>query len=171
MEQCYHFPSPVTALPSLFLFPTIHLTSAAKKFSSQTRFYSKNRRNNLTTKEQDEEEEPKRTTKIEESNIVVEVGLEDAGWSSSEILVDGKLFPDLLGLQPDLWEEQHEAPKLARFDFVLTKCEDVVPEFGETWWGREGEEERIRVRGMVGKRESDGRAVIGGWEMAALLSL
>lgn len=29
--------------------------------------------------------------------------------------------------------EQHAAPRLARLDFVLTKCEDVVPEFGETW--------------------------------------
>ncbi|MBA0583481.1 hypothetical protein Gorai_014335, partial [Gossypium raimondii] len=52
----YHFPSPITALPSLSLLPTIHLTSAIKKFSFQTGcFDSKNRRSNLTTKEQDEE--------------------------------------------------------------------------------------------------------------------
>ncbi|KAG8484166.1 hypothetical protein CXB51_022909 [Gossypium anomalum] len=144
------------------LFPisprTFHLTSAAKKFSSRTgRFDSKNRRSNLTTKEQDEEQELKRTGEIEESNIAVGVGLEDVGGSSSEISADGKPFPDLPGLQPDLWEgpkwdvlgflvqylwafgivfaegEQNAAPRLARLDFVLTKCEDVVPEFGETW--------------------------------------
>ncbi|MBA0616000.1 hypothetical protein Godav_016093 [Gossypium davidsonii] len=144
------------------LFPisprTFHLTSAAKKFSSRTgRFDSKNRRSNLTTKEQDEEQELKRTAEIEESNIAVGVGLEDVGGSSSEISADGKPFPDLPGLQPDLWEgpkwdvlgflvqylwafgivfaegEQHAAPRLAGLDFVLTKCEDVVPEFGETW--------------------------------------
>ncbi|KAB2066852.1 hypothetical protein ERO13_A09G177500v2 [Gossypium hirsutum] len=91
------------------LFPisprTFHLTSAAKKFSSRTgRFDSKNRRSNLTTKEQDEEQELKRTGEIEESNIAVGVGLEDVGGSSSEISADGKPFPDLPGLQPDLWE-------------------------------------------------------------------
>ncbi|MBA0825997.1 hypothetical protein Goarm_010894, partial [Gossypium armourianum] len=101
----YHFPSPITALPSLSLFPTIHLTSAVKKFSSQTGcFDSKNRRSNLITKEQDEEQEPERMAKIEESNIVVGVELEDVVGSLSEILVDGKLFPDLLGFQPNLWE-------------------------------------------------------------------
>ncbi|KAK8280798.1 hypothetical protein V6Z12_D09G198600 [Gossypium hirsutum] len=91
------------------LFPisprTFHLTSAAKKFSSRTgRFDSKNRRSNLTTKEQDEEQELKRTAEIEESNIAIGVGLEDVGGSSSEISADGKPFPDLPGLQPDLWE-------------------------------------------------------------------
>ncbi|KAH1089883.1 hypothetical protein J1N35_017140 [Gossypium stocksii] len=91
------------------LFPisprTFHLTAAAKKFSSRTgRFDSKNRRSNLTTKEQDEEQELKRTAEIEESNIAVGVGLEDVGGSSSEISADGKPFPDLPGLQPDLWE-------------------------------------------------------------------
>ncbi|TYH54973.1 hypothetical protein ES332_D09G206400v1 [Gossypium tomentosum] len=91
------------------LFPisprTFHLTSAAKKFSSRTgRFDSKNRRSNLTTKEQDEEQDLKRTAEIEESNIAIGVGLEDVGGSSSEISADGKPFPDLPGLQPDLWE-------------------------------------------------------------------
>ncbi|MBA0772528.1 hypothetical protein Gotri_007885 [Gossypium trilobum] len=43
--------------------------------------------------------------KIEESNIVVGVGLEDVGGSLFEIFIDGKLFPDLSGLQPDLWED------------------------------------------------------------------
>ncbi|MBA0825998.1 hypothetical protein Goarm_010894, partial [Gossypium armourianum] len=76
-----------------------------KKFSSQTGcFDSKNRRSNLITKEQDEEQEPERMAKIEESNIVVGVELEDVVGSLSEILVDGKLFPDLLGFQPNLWE-------------------------------------------------------------------
>ncbi|XP_052481214.1 uncharacterized protein LOC128035499 [Gossypium raimondii] len=74
---------------------------------SQCRYWtvSKNHRSNLTTKEKDEEQEPERTAKIEESNIVVGVGLEDVGESSFEIFIDGKLFPDLSGLQPDLWED------------------------------------------------------------------
>ncbi|XP_012486448.1 uncharacterized protein LOC105800087 [Gossypium raimondii] len=102
------------------LFPisprTFHLTSAAKKFSSRTgRFDSKNRRSNLTTKEQDEEQELKRTAEIEESNIAVGVGLEDVGGSSSEISADGKPFPDLPGLQPDLWE----GPKWDVFGFLV----------------------------------------------------
>ncbi|MBA0736435.1 hypothetical protein Gogos_009991, partial [Gossypium gossypioides] len=50
------------------------------------------------------QKDPERTAKIEESNIAVGVGLEDVGGSSSEILVDGKLFSDLPGLQPNLWE-------------------------------------------------------------------
>ncbi|MBA0834318.1 hypothetical protein Goarm_006684 [Gossypium armourianum] len=137
-----------------------------KKFFSQTGcFDNKNRRSNFTIKEKDEEQEPERTAKIEESNIVVGVGLEDVGGSSFEIFVDGKLFPNLSGIQPDLWEdpkwdvldfliqyllafgivfakgEQHAAPRLARLDFMLTKSEYVVPEFGETWWGRGGERE------------------------------
>ncbi|KAK5787387.1 hypothetical protein PVK06_042041 [Gossypium arboreum] len=67
-------------------------------------FDSKNRKSSLTIKEQDEEQELERTAKIEESNIAVGIGLEDIGGSSSEILVDGKLFPDLPGVQPDLWK-------------------------------------------------------------------
>ncbi|PPS14196.1 hypothetical protein GOBAR_AA06361 [Gossypium barbadense] len=42
--------------------------------------------------------------KIEESNIAVGIRLEDVGESSSEILVDGKSFPNLPGIQPDLWK-------------------------------------------------------------------
>ncbi|MBA0688822.1 hypothetical protein Goari_006588, partial [Gossypium aridum] len=100
------FSIPITTFLSLSLFPTIHLTSAAKKFSSQTRcFDNKNRRSNFTTKEKDEEQEPERTAKIDESNIIVGVGLEDVGGSSFEIFVDGKLFPDLSSLQLDLWED------------------------------------------------------------------
>ncbi|MBA0805256.1 hypothetical protein Gohar_004785, partial [Gossypium harknessii] len=74
------FSIPITALLSLPLFPTIHLTFAAKKFFSQTGCLdSKSRRSNFNTKEKDEEQEPERTAKIEESNIVVGVGLEDVG--------------------------------------------------------------------------------------------
>ncbi|XP_007036508.2 PREDICTED: uncharacterized protein LOC18604111 [Theobroma cacao] len=93
------------------LFPTspriLHLTTfAAKKFSPRTgRFDSKNRRSALTTKEQDEEQEQKqRTAEIEEQNVVVGVGFDNVGGSSSEVSADGKPFPELPGLQPDLWE-------------------------------------------------------------------
>ncbi|KAH1107653.1 hypothetical protein J1N35_011421 [Gossypium stocksii] len=81
---------------------TLHLTSAAKKFSSRTeRFDSKNRRGSLTTKEQDEE---KRTPEIEDENVVVGIGLDNVGESSSEVSADGKPFPEVPGLQLDLWE-------------------------------------------------------------------
>ncbi|XP_022735297.1 uncharacterized protein LOC111288603 [Durio zibethinus] len=91
------------------LFPisprTLHLTSAAKKFSSRTgRLDSKNRRSTLTTKEQYEEQKQQRTAEIEEENNVVGVGLDNLGGSSSEVSADGKPFPELPGLQPDLWE-------------------------------------------------------------------
>ncbi|KAA3470484.1 L-shaped tail fiber [Gossypium australe] len=72
------------------LFPvsprTLHLTSAAK---------------NLTTKEQDEE---KRTPEIKDENVVVGIGLDNVGVSSSKVSADGKPFPELPGLQLDLWE-------------------------------------------------------------------
>ncbi|XWS50717.1 hypothetical protein CRYUN_Cryun12cG0110800 [Craigia yunnanensis] len=91
------------------LFPisprTLHLTFAAKKFSSRTgRFDSKNRRTTLTTKEQEEEQEQQRTAEIEEESVVVGVGLDNFGGSSSEVSADGKPFPELPGLQPGLWE-------------------------------------------------------------------
>ncbi|XVF53926.1 hypothetical protein PTKIN_Ptkin05aG0139400 [Pterospermum kingtungense] len=89
------------------LFPisarTLHITSAAKKFSARTgRFDSKNRRSTLTTKEQDEEQQG--TSEIEEESAVVGVGLDNVGGSSTEVSADGKPFPELPGLEPDLWE-------------------------------------------------------------------
>ncbi|XVF09620.1 hypothetical protein REPUB_Repub07fG0109600 [Reevesia pubescens] len=91
------------------LFPisprTLHITSAAKKFSPRTgRFDSKNRRSTLTTKEQDVEEDQERTAEIDEENVLVGVGLDNVGGTSSEVSADGKPFPELPGLQPDLWE-------------------------------------------------------------------
>ncbi|XVE58760.1 hypothetical protein DITRI_Ditri04bG0195100 [Diplodiscus trichospermus] len=91
------------------LFPisprTLHLTSAAKKFSPRTgRFDSKNRRSTLTTKEQDEEQEQQRTPEIAQENVVVGVGIDNVGGSSSEVSADGKPFPELPGLQSDFWE-------------------------------------------------------------------
>ncbi|OMP06567.1 hypothetical protein CCACVL1_01507 [Corchorus capsularis] len=85
---------------------TFHLTFAAKKFSPRTgRFDSKNRRTNTTTKEQDEEQEQQGTAEIEEEgNVVVGFGFDDVSGVSSEVSVDGKPFPELPGLQPDLWE-------------------------------------------------------------------
>ncbi|KAK5811212.1 hypothetical protein PVK06_026536 [Gossypium arboreum] len=76
------FSIPLSLLSSLSLFPTIHLTSVAKKFSFQTGcFDSKNRRSNLTTKEQDEEHEPERIAKIEELNFAIGWwGSSDRGW-------------------------------------------------------------------------------------------
>ncbi|MBA0620687.1 hypothetical protein Godav_006382 [Gossypium davidsonii] len=94
---------------------------------------SKNHRSNLTTKEKDEEQEPERTVKIEESNLVVGVGLEDVGGSSFEIFIDGKLFTDLSGLQPDLWKD----PKwdvlsfliqyLLAFGIVFAEKNEILP--------------------------------------------
>ncbi|MBA0795972.1 hypothetical protein Gohar_006786 [Gossypium harknessii] len=52
-------------------------------------------------KEQDEE---KLTVEIEDKNVVVGIGLDNVGVSSSEVSTDGKPFPELLGLQLDLWE-------------------------------------------------------------------
>ncbi|XWS37662.1 hypothetical protein CRYUN_Cryun19dG0064300 [Craigia yunnanensis] len=91
------------------LFPIspriLHLTSAAKKFSPRTgRFDSKNWRSTLTTKEQDKEQEQQRTAEIEEENVVVGVIVDNVGGSSSEVSADGKPFPELPGLQPDLFE-------------------------------------------------------------------
>ncbi|OMP10263.1 hypothetical protein COLO4_04672 [Corchorus olitorius] len=85
---------------------TFHLTFAAKKFSPRTgRFDSKNRRTNTTTKDQDDEQEQQGTAEIEEEgNVVVGFGFDDVSGVSSEVSVDGKPFPELPGLQPDLWE-------------------------------------------------------------------
>ena len=85
------------------IFPrTLHLTSAAKKFSSRNgRFDSKNRRTTLTTKEQEAEQEQQRTAEIEEESVVVGVGLDNVGGSWEAVSADGKRFP---GLQPGLWE-------------------------------------------------------------------
>ncbi|MBA0826242.1 hypothetical protein Goarm_011113, partial [Gossypium armourianum] len=52
-------------------------------------------------KEQDEE---KLTVEIEDENVVVGIGLDNVGVSSSEVSTDGKPFPELPGLQLDLWE-------------------------------------------------------------------
>ncbi|MBA0610707.1 hypothetical protein Godav_011514 [Gossypium davidsonii] len=72
----------------------------AKKFLSRTeRFNNKNRRGNLTMKEQVEE---KLTVEIEDENVVVKIGLDNVGVSSSEVSTDRKPFPELPSLQLDL---------------------------------------------------------------------
>ncbi|KAB2016198.1 hypothetical protein ES319_D08G079300v1 [Gossypium barbadense] len=97
--------------------------------------------------------------KIEESNIVVGVELEDVGG----------IVPEFLGFQPNLWA----GPKWNVLGFLVQYllAFGIVFVFGETRWGRGGEGEKIRVGGMVEKRERDGKAVIEGWKMAAPLSL
>ncbi|KAH1030438.1 hypothetical protein J1N35_042612 [Gossypium stocksii] len=114
MELPFSIPYHCSPIP--LPFPHHPLDLCCQKVPSQTGcFDNKNRRSTLTTKEQDEEQEPERMVKIEESNVAVGVGLEDVGGSSSAILVDGKLFPDLPGIQLDLWE----GPKWDVLDFLV----------------------------------------------------
>ncbi|KAI9173439.1 hypothetical protein LWI28_001388 [Acer negundo] len=88
---------------------TLHVASAAKKFSSKTgRFDSKNRRSNTTTTEEEKDDQQQNRTVVIGEGSVGQIEIENA-------VVDGFSISDLPGLQPDFWE----GPQWDGFGFFL----------------------------------------------------
>ncbi|KAK3225353.1 hypothetical protein Dsin_005215 [Dipteronia sinensis] len=104
------FPSTsTTQTQALARARTLHVASAAKKFSSKTgRFDNKNRRSNTTTTEEEKDDQQQnRTVGIGEGSVG-QIEIENA-------VVDGFVISDLPGLQPDFWE----GPQWDGFGFFL----------------------------------------------------